>query len=599
MVLKLLTYKYLKEQYMSSLNLHSYELQHIHNLDPILTPNWQKILTETLALFDADSRQVIQESILAQKGIRYNDKKTRFEVIAPKTLSEVCKAHPTSNRQLLKVIERMFEFCEGLTPPPNTLEDAPAPIAYDAQLLADEVEAVLTFLNTVTINPDKKEHILRQKIKIAFLYQVASLLDYITINIPKTLRRIDEKVFKVYFKEIFINHAIRDYNFKYLEAVDLDLYQVHHFPSFIKQEVINRKLFLIETQSYWFLICPNETIDSNPFSIRRFLHEETLANYTYLNNVIVPKCYCDNEITQKFLLNLISRVYSLDNNISADLKKFSLLLKQYPRYKFAPIFEQPLAAIGTNTERAIEKITIKFEEALSSSVLQYLPSLCISAQKSEKERDFLFNNLNIFFHELLRLIDIFRLKPLVRDSFVVKNLITKIMGYNILLQKNKLWLCEQELSSHERNQPFKNAMPVLRESYEEKMEVLEKINLLQKEFKHYYDKNTKKSFWQKLGFGKPKYTLEDLKESQQELNNEFFLDIVRLSKNNKKAVVYLEHESNYIPNEDFRHYIISNETRGLSRLPYVIALPEDRELFSLDAIKDDVYWKIFTHIDNV
>lgn len=102
---------------MNSLNLHSYELNHIHNIDPVLTPNWQKTLTETLSKFDADSRQTIKEGILSNKGIRYNDKKTVFEAIAPQTLKEVCKSHPTGNKHLLKVIERMFELCQEFAPP--------------------------------------------------------------------------------------------------------------------------------------------------------------------------------------------------------------------------------------------------------------------------------------------------------------------------------------------------------------------------------------------------------------------------------------------------------------------------------------------------
>ena len=93
--------------------------------------------------------------------------------------------------------------------------------------------------------------------------------------------------------------------------------------------------------------------------------------------------------------------------------------------------------------------------------------------------------------------------------------------------------------------------------------------------------------------------MDDLRDYEKELNNEFFADIIRLAKDNKKAVVHLEYESDFMPNEDFRHYIIANEVKGIARLPYVITLPEDRGVFSLESIQDDVYWEIFTHVDNV
>lgn len=470
-------------------------------------------------------------------------------------------------------------------------------------MLTDEIEAILTFLDTIAVNPDKYEHRTRQKIRTAFLYELAEWIDKASFDIPKTLRRIDETVFKCYFKEVFIKQQIQGWSFKYLEAVDLDLYNITHFPDFIAQEAKNRKLLLVETHDYWFLVSTAENTATNPFSIRRFLYEETIANFTYLNNVVLPKKFANNEVTQKFIKLLVARIYSLDTNIGEDIKKFVLLLKDCTQNQLSPIFKEPLSASGLNVERTIATRTTKFEEKLSSMVLQRLPSMFAMVRDSEAEREFLFRNLVIFFNDVWSLVENFRLHPLVRYSFVAQNLSNKIVGFNIMLQKNKMWLCNSEINSQERDEPFKEAMPKLRACYENGMKELKEIELLKEEIKRYHHKQSDGSWFeklvQKMGFGKPKYTMDDLKAYEKELNNEFFADIIRLAKDNKKAVVYLEHESDYMPNEDFRHYIIANETKGISRLPYVIALPEDRELFSLENIQDDVYWEIFTYVDNV
>lgn len=462
---------------------------------------------------------------------------------------------------------------------------------------------MLTFLETIAVNVDKNEHRIRQEIRQAFLYELAKYLDNIHIKMPKTIRRLDEKVFKCYFKEVFIKQLIQGWKFKYWEAVDLELYEINHFPEFIVQEAKNRKLLLVETKEYWFLVATPEQVGVNPFSIRRFLFEETIANFTYLSSVVIPKALMDNEVTKKFVLLLVNRIYSLDTHIGEELKKFAILLKNCVQHHLLPITKEPFTAVGLNAERTIANRTLKFEEKLTSIVLQKLPTLFAMAKNSESEREFLFGHLNGFFHEVLLVIENFRLHPLVRHSFVAQNLSTKIVGYNLMLQKNKVWLCNGELKHHERDEPFKEAMPTLRQSYEESMEGLNEINALKSEIKYYHDRATSGTWlqktWQKMGFGKPKYTLEDLKSHQKTLNDEFFMAIIRLAKNNRKAVVYLEHESDYMPNENFRHYIIANEEKGMARLPYVIALPEDRELFSLEGIQDDVYWQIFTHVDNV
>ncbi len=470
-------------------------------------------------------------------------------------------------------------------------------------MLADEIEATLTFLDTVAVNPDRREQIFRQKARQAFLYEFSQKLDEINIVLPNTLRRIDSNVFKCYFKEVFIKSILQGWSFRYWEAVDLELYNITHFPKFITKEAQDRKLLLVETQDYWFLVAPSGISGANPFSIRRFLYEETIAGFTYLNNIIIPKSLEDNIVTQTFILNLVGRIYSLDNNINEQLKKFVVLLKRYTKQVLSPILKEPFSAIGLNTERTIEKRVIKFEEELTSSVLQKLPTMFAMAKHSESEREFLFMNLAVFFKEVLDLIENFRLQPLVKNSFVAQNLSTKIMGYSIMLQKNKFWLCDQEVKREDQIKPFLEAMPILRQVYEENCQTMEELQQLKSAVKIYEDKKSTGRFWQnmwtKMGFGKPKYTLEELQAYQKELNEEFFVDIVRIAKENRKAIVYLEYESDYMPNEDFRHYIIANESKGLARLPYVIALPEDRDLFSLENIKDDVYWQIFTHVDNV
>lgn len=229
-------------------------------------------------------------------------------------------------------------------------------------MLTDEIEAILTFLDTIAVNPDKYEHRTRQKIRTAFLYELAEWIDKVSLDIPKTLRRIDETVFKCYFKEVFIKQQIQGWSFKYLEAVDLDLYNITHFPDFIAQEAKNRKLLLVETHDYWFLVSTAENTATNPFSIRRFLYEETIANFTYLNNVVLPKKFANNEVTQKFIKLLVARIYSLDTNIGEDIKKFVLLLKDCTQNQLSPIFKEPLSASGLNVERTIATRTTKFEK---------------------------------------------------------------------------------------------------------------------------------------------------------------------------------------------------------------------------------------------
>ena len=219
-------------------DLYEYELIQLQSVDPYLSNDWQEIVMNILPELDEDSQKTVMDKILKPKGIRYDPANYRFFVEPALSLVEVFKAYPTDNKQLLKAIHQMMDFLRS-----SSLSAE----SYEATLLVDETEAILNFLDAIAINPDNDERRVRQKIRTAFLYELADWVRETTFEMPKTLRRLDEAVFKCYFIEVFIKQQIQGWGFKYLEAVDLDLYQITHFPKFIAQEAKNRKLLLVET----------------------------------------------------------------------------------------------------------------------------------------------------------------------------------------------------------------------------------------------------------------------------------------------------------------------------------------------------------------
>lgn len=462
-------------------------------------------------------------------------------------------------------------------------------------LLVDELEAALTYLDKVAINSDKGEHKQRQAIRTAFLYDFVSWLDTITLEMPPSIRQIDERIFKIFTKEVFIKSLIQ-----FFEAVDLDLYGITHFPEFIKQEAINRKLLLVETKDFWFIVSPSESLGSNTFSLRRFLNEDKQGGYTYFNGLALSKKMADNPQVQEIMLKFVNRIFSIDRNISDELKKFAIHIRRMIQLQFSPILlDNKFVADGSSAEKTIQKRVVKFEELLSTSVLQKLPTMINIAKHSEFDQEFLFHRLNGFFNELLILVKNFRTHPLARYAFAAQHLQVRVLALDVLIQKNRSNLFDPKLSNEAFKEKLSGAMNALRESYETGLENLAELDNLIATTKAYDDKKAAGGFLAKLGFGKPKYTMEELKEAKKDLNDEFFVDIVRIAKEHKQAVVYVEYETDFTINEDFRHYAIANESYGITRLPYIISLPEDRERFSLEDLQDDVYWEIFDQIYNV
>ncbi len=104
---------------MSSIQqLSDYDIHQLNSIDPLLTPNWERLLAKTIIKLDKENRQVVFEKILRPKGVHYNAQTKGFRLVAPRTLSEVCKEYSVTNKQLLKAVEQMMELCQAVSPPP-------------------------------------------------------------------------------------------------------------------------------------------------------------------------------------------------------------------------------------------------------------------------------------------------------------------------------------------------------------------------------------------------------------------------------------------------------------------------------------------------
>lgn len=207
------------------------------------------------------------------------------------------------------------------------------------------------------------------------------------------------------------------------------------------------------------------------------------------------------------MLKFVNRIFSLDRNISDELKKYAIHLKTVLKKQLTPILmDSTFAADGGSAEKIIARRIIAFEELLTSSVLRQLPTMISIAKSSEFDQEFLFHRLNIFFNELLTLIKNFRMHPLARHAFVAQHLQLRVLAFDVLFQKNRKAIFDPTINSQELKEKLSQAMIEVRNSYEEGMNNMAELEKLIADVKTYDDKKSSGNFFAKLGFGKPKYT---------------------------------------------------------------------------------------------
>ena len=291
-------------------DLSRYQLYRLKSIDPNLTYNWQTDVSEIFHLLDADSRHSVTEKIFKPRGILYDKVTQKFFHDKPTSLAEVCENEIISNPKLWQSAKYLLSLLSN--------DNEPVNIAT----LADDIEASLHHLNTIEINENTDEHLIRRKIRNAFLYDFAYWIDDKTLIFDAGVRRLTEDMVKSYIKEVYIKQQLQGWDFRSWEGEDIDFLGVEHFPEDLKQYAKGRKLQIVENSKYWFLIGPVDKVGQNAFSLRRFLYEDKGRLSVFLTHVIVPRALFDKEHIRKFLLNCIERIYTLERSIGPEVLNF-------------------------------------------------------------------------------------------------------------------------------------------------------------------------------------------------------------------------------------------------------------------------------------
>lgn len=66
-----------------------------------------------------------------------------------------------------------------------------------------------------------------------------------------------------------------------------------------------------------------------------------------------------------------------------------------------------------------------------------------------------------------------------------------------------------------------------------------------------------------------------------------------MAKDNPTSMVYIEFESSQIYNLDYRHYAFLYGDHAVDRLPKLVRLPEDRNIFDFEDTSSDLFFDVF------
>lgn len=551
-------------------DLSYYQLYILKSIDPILDKDWHKKLLSVFTKLDQPSQNVVYKKILQPRRIFYNKEKKCFQNKNHISLKDALLISPTSNRSLLKCVEHMQDF-----------------LKLSGQLatekVADKIEALLSHLDQVDINLDLDEHKVREQLRQAFLYDVSIWIDTIDLIIPKNVRALTSEVIKTFLKEVFIKHQIYGNDFRSWNALEIDDLELSHFPTYLSKPSKDRQLQIVETAEYWFLIGQPNKFKDNTFSLRRFLFEDNGFQFVYLSGLVVSRHSFNDAKVKKSALQQISSIYSLDRTLSEDIVRFIKDCKTFQKKYLRPILRKPLSRGITDIEEMIAERLAVYEKNLTSLVLDKLPRV-INAISSMDDEDYLYYHMNALFKDFLEDVENFRLLPVVQYSKSAQLMSVKILCIMQMMNNFK----EIEKSPEEKDNIIKQPLLELGQLYDETETEMTELEKIKKSIFRYEEKKQEKKLLSRFTNKAPTFTLDDVANHEKKLNETFFISIVRLAKKRRNIIIYPEYECRYTEDDNFRHYAFPYGKNGLGKLPRIVRLPENREIFYYEQLEQSL-----------
>ncbi|MFC6204878.1 hypothetical protein ACFPZK_09185 [Psychrobacter urativorans] len=565
-------------------DLSEYQLYKLKSIDPTLSSDWLEVIRDILPKLNKEAQISVYKNILKPRGIYIGaDRKPIYN--RPDTLALTIKNLQTTNKDLVSIALHMAEIID------------PQVTQYNAIELADKIEAILGYLDNLEVNDLLQDQKNRQKIRVAFLYDLALWIDNVSLDIDAGIRNIDVDLVKSYFKEVFIKQQIQGRDFRNWDSSDLSFQETSYLPPFIKQQGTERKFFIVEGQHYWYLIGTANKMENNPYSFRRFLYEDHSGSsnkYIYLTHIVLKKDSMHNSEYIAHASYCMSRLYTLDRGVSDNLLKFIHQIQQLYQDYLRPLLKKPLQQDGSDPELIIKDRMIKYEKQLSILILQKLPNIIEKTSHDLNDQDYLFYHLDRLMKQMSENIQDFRLQPLSMYSASSEIMLVKLITLRRLLTKSRDLFYEGQLSLDDDCQVMGKSLVTVKQQLDETEVSIEKLQLFKKGINKYYYLQKNGSFWQKIKLGKtPEYSLAEIDQMNLSIHEDLFISIVRLAKTEKNSMVYTEFECNEIINENYRHYALADGKLGISTLPRILRLNEDRNKLSIQLIREALYQDIF------
>ncbi len=559
----------------------------LKDIHPVLNHDWKDKIPHLLDKLDEDSRRRAYKNILEPKNISLTpDNKLVFS--GQLTLTEAKRL--LVSRPISVALDKLLRIVNGIKQTRNILT------------IGDSLEAGVELINS--INTEDNFALQKEKLRLieAFLYDFATELREHDFDPPPSERGLTVDMIKTYIIEVFIKEKLLSYWFSTLPLRELKQDPLPFVNTTLFDEAKVRRLGIVSTERYFFLIGEVAKFEQDRYSVRRFLLDDDAmgGRFIYFNILAVDKYKLRESSYQTKIRKDLTRVVTLQRQLTNQVIEFVDGLENCQLQYLLPLLTKPLEADGTNLQTIIEFRLRDYERNLSLLVLGKANRILKEFAQTPDDYEYLFFGLKSFLVELLGDIRDFYYQSSARWSLKSQEMEFKLVSYLRLLEKRKssIFTADREhifkenpeldfnRPVNELKQIIDDAAPAIRVIKQQLKDAYQQIELAA-------ERNDWQKFWDKC-LNKKLPDPEKIRKQLEQVTKESLVEIVRIPKKYKRTTIYLEFEGLIGIDETVRHYAFPKGELGISFLPILIRLPEDSRDFDLATVKEALKPTVFS-----
>ncbi|MFH7767489.1 hypothetical protein [Acinetobacter sp. BSP-28] len=549
----------------------------LKQIDPIFDKHWQQQLQSILSVTPQALHQKIEDQYLKAKNIAWNYLTQTFEFKGHTHLKDL--QLNTQNSELLQLthkIKTTFSYLQGYQ--------------TDFQV-ADYLETIVREINQIDLD-NQNDIQAQQLIKKAFLYDAALIIQNLDFSVSENHRHLDIEQVRTFIFEVFMKSEILGSWFAHILPSEYAEQELAIFQDYFIQQQRVRDFEIIKTFQYYFVLSSAYDSSISAYSIRRFLTEENFGREDrfYISGLVLDPQQLDQPDYVENFKQLMTRIIGIQRKMNPHIVELVESLHEYNQQKLIPSLKEILKIQSFSIDHLVKEHLEILEKDLSLNILEpFLKGLKSSVQHTD-ELEYCYLNILRLINEFLHQLEILSQEPMLQFNLHARLFKYRLIAYLKLLEQRRAQIFvifHDEFQYQQQVRavaaPTQAIRELLNEAIEQTRQIQQHIRQLEREMQ-----NTQNSGFLKRLFKKSEnheLKINELKQNLIDIRDRCYLRIIAMQKQATQESVYME-AKNLIPVIDskVRHYAFANGENGVTRLPLLLQLPEDRNSFNMQSI---------------